>query len=91
MSGPTEATKGSAQIIRDSSGNPLYAVVPFDEYQALLDADGHVTIPHEVVDLMIEKNVAQAEKMGNKPHIETLRSWARVLGCDVAQLTELTD
>ncbi|HAM77027.1 MAG TPA: XRE family transcriptional regulator, partial [Alcanivorax sp.] len=35
--------------------------------------------------------VAQAEKMGNKPHIETLRSWARVLGCDVAQLTELTD
>ena len=119
MSGPTEATKGSAQIIRDSSGNPLYAVVPFDEYQALLDADGHVTIPHEVVDLMIEKTispmaawrkhrglsqaqlaeklgvtqgaVAQAEKMGNKPHIETLRSWARVLGCDVAQLTELTD
>ena len=119
MSGPTEATKGSAQIIRDASGNPLYAVVPFDEYQALLDADGHVTIPHEVVDLMIEKNispmaawrkhrglsqaqlaeklgvtqgaVAQAEKRGNKPHIETLRAWATALGCDVAQLTELAD
>ncbi|MCD8522582.1 MAG: helix-turn-helix domain-containing protein [Saccharospirillaceae bacterium] len=116
MSALTEAVKGNAQIIRDASGNPLYAVVPFDEYQALLEADNQVTIPHEVVTLMIEKDispmaawrkhrglsqvqmaeklgitqgaVAQAEKLGNKPHIETLRSWADVLDCDVAQLTE---
>ena len=119
MARHTEAAKGSAQIIRDPSGNPLYAVVPFDEYQALLDADSRVTIPHEVVALMIEKNispmaawrkhralsqaqmarklgvtqgaVAQAEKMGKKPHIETLRSWAKALDCDVVQLTELSD
>ncbi|WP_276680604.1 helix-turn-helix domain-containing protein [Thalassolituus oleivorans] len=32
--------------------------------------------------------IAQAEKFGNKPHIETLRAWARALDCDVAQLTE---
>lgn len=59
MSGDTETAKGSAQIIRDTSGNPLYAVVPFDEYQALLDADSRVTIPHEVVALMIEKTSAR--------------------------------
>ncbi|MEQ3694374.1 MAG: helix-turn-helix transcriptional regulator [Alcanivorax sp.] len=74
------------------------------------------TIPHEVVGLMIEKNIspmaawrkhrglsqvqlaqklgltqgaiAQAEKLGNKPHIETLRTWAEALECEVDQLTE---
>lgn len=116
MTRHTDAMTGSAQIIRDAGGNPLYAVVPFDEYEALLDADNRVTIPHEVVALMVEKDispmaawrkhrglsqaqmavklgvtqgaVAQAEKKGNKPHIGTLRSWARVLDCDVAQLTD---
>lgn len=116
MTGHIKAVTGGAQIIRDAGGSPLYAVVPFDEYQALLDADSRVTIPHEVVALMIEKDispmaawrryrglsqvqmagklgvtqgaVAQAEKMGNKPHVETLRSWARVLDCNVAQLTD---
>ncbi|AJD46691.1 XRE family transcriptional regulator [Isoalcanivorax pacificus W11-5] len=116
MSEHIEVVTGNAQIIRDNSGNPLYAVVPFDEYQALLDANGRTTIPHEVVVLMIEKDlspmaawrkyrgmsqaqmaerlgvtqsaVAQAEKQGNKSHIETLRSWARVLDCEVAQLTD---
>lgn len=115
MSERTEPV-GNAQIIRDASGNPLYAVVPFDEYQALLDADNRVTIPHDVVALTIEKDislmagwrkyrglsqvqiaeklgvtqgaVAQAEKRGNKPHIETLRAWAKVLDCEVAQLTD---
>jgi DNA-binding XRE family transcriptional regulator len=74
------------------------------------------TIPHEVVGLMIEKNIspmaawrkhrglsqvqlakklgltqgaiAQAEKLGNKPHIETLWTWAEALECEVGQLTE---
>jgi transcriptional regulator with XRE-family HTH domain len=78
--------------------------------------EDQTVVPHEVVNLMIEKDispmaawrkhrglsqvqmaeklgvtqgaVAQAEKLGNKPHIETLRSWADVLDCDVAQLTE---
>ena len=99
-----------------SGAQQPYAVVPFGEYQALLDADNRVTIPHEVVALMIEKGispmaawrkhrglsqaqmaaklgvtqgaVAQAEKKGNKPHVETLRSWARLLDCDVAQLVD---
>ncbi|MCH2556926.1 MAG: helix-turn-helix domain-containing protein [Alcanivorax sp.] len=116
MSGHTKADADNAQIIRDNQGNPLYAVVPFEEYQALLDADSRVTLPHDVVALMIEKDlspmaawrkyrglsqarlaeqlgvtqgaVAQAEKRGNKPHIETLRAWARALECEVAQLTE---
>ena len=117
MSEHTKARiKIEAQIIRDSSGKPLYAVVPYDEYQALVEADAHVTVPHEVVGLMIDKGlspmaawrkyrglsqvqmsetlgvtqgaIAQAEKFGNKPHIETLRAWARALDCDVAQLTE---
>lgn len=116
MSEPTKADNGNAQIIRDDSGNPLYAVVPFDEYQKLLDADNRVTLPHEVVTLMVAKNlspmaawrkhrglsqarlaeklgvtqgaVAQAEKAGNRPHLETLRAWARALECEVAQLTE---
>ena len=46
MSEPTKTEHGNAQIIRDDSGNPLYAVVPFDEYQKLLDADNRVTLPH---------------------------------------------
>lgn len=81
-----------------------------------IEAGSQVTIPHEVVTLMIEKDispmaawrkhrglsqvqmaeklgvtqgaVAQTEKLGNKPHIETLRLWAEVLDCDVAQLTD---
>ena len=109
-------TVSQPQVIRDSQGNPLYAVVPYEEYQALIAADNKVTIPHEVVGLMIEKDlsamaawrkyrglsqaqlaqqlgvtqgaIAQAEKLGNKPHIETLRCWAEALDCEVAQLRE---
>lgn len=109
-------TVSQPQVIRDSQGNPLYAVVPYEEYQALIAADNKVIIPHEVVGLMIEKDlsvmaawrkyrglsqvqlaeqlgvtqgaIAQAEKLGNKAHIETLRSWAEALDCEVAQLRE---
>lgn len=116
MNAPTKPTKNRPQIIYGEHQEPLYAVVPFDEYQALLEADGRVTLPHDVVVLMVEKElspmaawrkyrgfsqaqlaeklgvtqgaVAQAERLGNKPHIETLRAWAEVLDCEVAQLTE---
>ena len=59
MSEHTEATiKTEAQIIRDSRGKPLYAVGPYNEYQVLVEADAQVTIPHEVVGLMIEKGLS---------------------------------
>lgn len=39
------------QIIIDDKGQPAFAVVPYEEYMALVDADDSVTIPHEVVEL----------------------------------------
>lgn len=38
------------QIIRDATGAPVFAVVPYDEYLDLVDRrDREVTIPHAVV------------------------------------------
>ena len=43
------------QIIHDSKGNPLFAVVPYPEYEDFLryHEDREVTIPNGVVELMV--------------------------------------
>lgn len=42
------------QIIRAPDGSPLYALVPWDEYEEAFEGrpDEDVTIPHEVVELV---------------------------------------
>ncbi len=42
------------QIIRGPDGSPLYALVPWGEYEAVFEGrpDDEVTIPHEVVELV---------------------------------------
>ena len=59
------------QYINDTKGNPLYVLVPIDEFKRLTedndqywedvpyqsDEFDEVTIPHEVVDIMVEKEI----------------------------------
>jgi len=48
----------NAQII-EQNGIPAFAVIPYQEYLKLIslaEDDGNATIPHEVVELMVEKN-----------------------------------
>ena len=43
------------QIINDKNGNPLFALVPYEEYVRFLHFKGEETIPNEVVELMVMK------------------------------------
>jgi DNA-binding XRE family transcriptional regulator len=40
----------------EQNGNPVFAVIPYDEYLKLLPSED-VTIPHEVVSLVIKKGM----------------------------------
>ena len=40
----------------EQNGKPVYAVIPYDEYIKLLPSED-VTIPHEVVGLVIKKGM----------------------------------
>ncbi|URG53163.1 helix-turn-helix transcriptional regulator [Pectobacterium quasiaquaticum] len=64
----------SIQVIRDKSGKPEYAVVPYELYQKLIEnaddpalyesipythsAEDDVSIPHEVVSIHIDQDVS---------------------------------
>ena len=61
----------AVQIIRDSEGKPQFAVVPYDEYEKLVDANGawedvpyeasehdDVTVPNAVVNIMVSQDVS---------------------------------
>ena len=53
MIGPTKTmpatpTLAQPQIIPDSEGNPLYAVIPYSEYEVLMANDDAVALPHDV-------------------------------------------
>ncbi len=54
MNAPTEH-----QIIKAPDGTPLYALVPWEEYEELFAGrpDDEVTIPHEVVVLHLEEGM----------------------------------
>ncbi len=45
-----------AQII-EKNGKPVFAVIPYEDYLALLPEESDQTIPHEVVGLVIKKNM----------------------------------
>jgi len=42
------------QII-EKNGKPIFAVIPYEDYIALLPETNRETIPHEVVGLVIKK------------------------------------
>jgi len=44
----------NAQII-EKNGKPIFAVIPYEDYLALLPEESDQTIPHEVVGLVIKK------------------------------------
>ncbi|PRC94046.1 helix-turn-helix domain-containing protein [Solimicrobium silvestre] len=50
------------QILRDASGHPAYAVIPFADYQALKlgKPKSEATIPNHVVNLAMDKNISAA-------------------------------
>ena len=56
MNGRTE--KSHVQILKDHDGHPLYAVVPYEDYQALIESDDNVTLPHNVVELIAVKGLS---------------------------------
>jgi DNA-binding XRE family transcriptional regulator len=45
------------QII-EKDGQPLFVVVPYDEYQSMIEKDMDVTIPHDVVERHILEEVS---------------------------------
>jgi predicted transcriptional regulator len=47
----------SHQII-EKDGQPLFVVVPYDEYQSMIEKDMDVTIPHDVVERHILEEVS---------------------------------
>lgn len=48
MSAPTKH-----QIISDKNGNPIFAIVPYDEYVKFLNFKEDLTIPNDVVERMV--------------------------------------
>lgn len=59
MNTPTE----NVQIIRDSGGHPAFAVIPFDEYQALKQGRTRIehTIPNRVAELTLKEGATPAK------------------------------
>jgi DNA-binding XRE family transcriptional regulator len=45
-----------AQII-EKNGKPIFAVIPYEDYLALLPEENNETIPHEVTGLVIKKKM----------------------------------
>ncbi|MCW6598885.1 helix-turn-helix domain-containing protein [Yersinia ruckeri] len=73
LEGATLQEPSKVQFINDDQGNPLYAILPIAEYNDLLEAtevwesipvkssdNDDETIPHEVVDIMIDQTVSLA-------------------------------
>ncbi|TXR52089.1 helix-turn-helix domain-containing protein [Reinekea thalattae] len=49
----------NVQIINDNAGQPAFAVVPYSEWLKLsAHASDEALIPHEVVEIMVNKNVS---------------------------------
>ena len=49
-------TLTDVQII-NKDGKPAFAVIPYEEYMRLLPQDEEVTVPHEVVGLVVKKGM----------------------------------
>ncbi len=68
------------QVIRGPDGTPLFALVPWDEYEEAFGGrpDEEVTIPHEVVVLHLEGEMS------------LLRAWREHLGLTQAEVARRT-
>ena len=53
-----------AQII-EKNGKPIFAVIPYEDYLALLPEESDQTIPHEVVGLVIKKKYEPGESVAD--------------------------
>jgi len=71
------------QIINDSRGNPLFAVVPYNEYKDFLryHKRGEATIPNSVVEFMVMKECSI---------IKAWRHHKRLSQRDVAERMEIS-
>jgi DNA-binding XRE family transcriptional regulator len=64
------------QIIHHN-GTPMFVIVPYDQYQALLESSGlHDTIPHEVV----KKSLVEG--------LGLIRAWREYLGLTQKEVAE---
>ena len=50
-----------AQII-EKNGKPIFAVIPYEDYLALLPEKNDETIPHEVTGLVIKKKMVTIQR-----------------------------
>lgn len=53
------------QIISDKKGNPLFALVPYDEYVKILHFKDEDTIPNDVVERMVMSGKVLSGHGGN--------------------------
>lgn len=63
------------QLINDKNGNPLFALVPYDEYVKFLHFKDEATIPNDVVERMV---------MGGKSIIRAWREHLKLSQKEVA-------
>ena len=63
----------NVQII-EKNGQPMFAVIPYEDYLNLLPEDIEVTIPHQVVGLVVKKGM------------NLVKSWRKVLCLTQAEL-----
>ena len=63
------------QIISDKNGNPLFALVPYDEYMKFLHFKDEETIPNDVVERMV---------MGGKSVVRAWREHLKLSQKEVA-------
>lgn len=69
----TKEVNMTLQYIKDSTGTPVYVVLPIDEYHQLIENNNNtvwvdvpynsdefdeVTHPHEIIEIMLEKNIS---------------------------------
>ncbi|TDK68287.1 helix-turn-helix domain-containing protein [Sapientia aquatica] len=68
----------NVQILRDASGNPTFAVIPFAQYQALTLGKpvAEPTIPNHVVNAALDKGISAA------------RAWREYLELTQAQVAQ---
>jgi DNA-binding XRE family transcriptional regulator len=73
---PFVPTLTQPQIIPDSEGNPLYAVIPYSDYEVLMADDDAVALPHDVA-----MNIAIKE-------MTPLKSWRKYRQFSQADMAE---
>ena len=67
-------TPDSVQII-EKDGHPMFAVIPYEDYLNLLPKDERVTVPHEVVGLVVKEGM------------NLVRAWRKYLGLTQAEVS----